>query len=207
MDFLREHASLLRRFWQAELRKQVPIGAMALVFSTVMGCVLCLLRPKLGDDTIASFMEMASASGVIEADGSLTAVRILYHNWIALLGIVLYGLLPVICVPAIMVATNGIYMGVILAHYHNQGLSMGLALAGILPHGVFELSALVLAGSTGLCLCRRITDRALHKTDKIHAAALAEDILRVMLLLVFPLLLLSAVTEVYITPTVLSLFL
>ena len=78
-------------------------------------------------------------------------------------------------------------------------------LAGLVPHGIFEVPALLLSLAAGLCLCRNI-NRYIRCNEKGMMKPLLLDLLRVVGLLVVPLLALAAVMEAYVTPLAMQLF-
>ena len=83
------------------------------------------------------------------------------------------------------------------------GLSPWKFLLGfVIPHGIFEVPAIILAGALiirlGLIL---VTPNEEHSIGEAWVRTLA-DWARIMLLVVFPLLLAAAFFEVYITPQV-----
>ena len=92
-----------------------------------------------------------------------------------------------------------------LERYLMQGYGLGVYLVGILPHGVFELTALILACTLGLLICRTGTDRLRRKKEAVPLWPRLQDCLRVFLFAVVPLLALAALVEAYVTPVLLAL--
>ena len=77
---------------------------------------------------------------------------------------------------------------------------------GALPHGIFELSALILSCALGLLICRPGTERILKKSDTPFFRRVL-DCIRVFLTFSVPLLLVAALIETYVTPALLNLVL
>lgn len=77
--------------------------------------------------------------------------------------------------------------------------------AFILPHGIFELPAAILATAFGLRVGATIISGGKRGEGGGFIAALA-DWVKVFVILVLPLLLVAAVVEVYITPQIVTLF-
>ena len=96
----------------------------------------------------------------------------------------------------------GLFAGV----YVNNGISLLAYFAGIVPHGVFELPALILALSSGIYLCRKVTDYVRHNKKGVMGP-LMKDLLRLFVMHIIPLLVAAAVMEAYVTPQLLKLFL
>ena len=83
---------------------------------------------------------------------------------------------------------------------------MVLYLAGILPHGIFELPALLISAACGVCLCRNMSRLVTSSPKRVPMVELLSDLLRVMLLIVLPMTVAAAFIEAYVTPLVMSLF-
>lgn len=128
-----------------------------------------------------------------------------FNNVVAALLSMLYGLIPFLPLGALSIGTNALLLGVFAAIYQQQGLGLGVYLLGILPHGIFELTGLILACAMGLLLCRTGTDRLLRSKEALPLWPRLLDCLRAFLLLVAPLLLLAALVEAYVTPLLIDL--
>ena len=126
-----------------------------------------------------------------------------YLNQVTCLSI-LYGFFPHIFLPALLLGLNAMVLGFTGAYYVNHDHSLLVYLAGILPHGIFELPALALSFSCGLFLCESVTQRLRTRKKGLVIAALSQ-ILRIFVFRIAPLLLAAAFTETYITPAVLRL--
>ena len=116
------------------------------------------------------------------------------------------GRAPSLLQPVITPPAKGILLGVMGGIYWSQGLSAALFLAALLPHGIFEIPALLLSAACGVCLCRNMCRIVTGSQRRVPMVELAGDLLRVMLLLVFPLTVAAAVMEAYVTPLVAGLF-
>ena len=93
------------------------------------------------------------------------------------------------------------------AYYHINGMPLSVFLAGILPHGVFELPALAIAAALGFTLCLTLAKKILRAPGTPLMKDLASDVLRTLLLILFPLVLVAALMEAYVTPLVMGMFL
>lgn len=85
----------------------------------------------------------------------------------------------------------------------NMGISPWLFLvAFVIPHGVFEIPAIILAGGAALRLGATLTTPAKGRTMSEALLELLADWVKIMVGLVIPLLLLAAAVEIYLTPRV-----
>ena len=203
---IREHLAELRLFFRAQAGKICWIVALVFLGFTLLGYGACRAQPELLEQIVGYFQEMVEESGIISENGSVSVLGLLVNNWMAMLVSILYGFIPFIFFPLISVASNAVIIGAVAAYYQALGLPLSLLLAGILPHGIFELPALVIAGAMGFLLCRNMVRIVLHSGRAAPLPELLINILRTLLFLIFPLLVCAALTEAYVTPAVMRLF-
>ena len=113
---------------------------------------------------------------------------------------------PVATVGKFALGFNALLLGLFAAYFLNNGISMLAYLGGILPHGIFELPALVISLACGIYLCSRINQYVRKNTRGMMAPTL-KNIVRVLTLTVLPLLAVAAAVEAYVTPAVMQFFL
>lgn len=207
MSFLRDQLSLLREFLKSDFRKLLLWCAVGLLGAIAVGAVLGLVSPEAVEQAIATITQVIEQAGVIDADGQISVFALLNNNWSAMLTALLYGVIPFICLPALNIVSNGFLLGILGAWYVTSQFSLAAYLAGLLPHGIFELPALVLSCACGLRLCQRCTRLLTHHADYHTVLETLADVLRVMVLMVAPMLIAAAFIECYITPIIMSFFL
>jgi len=161
--------------------------------------------------SIASSQEMRDAlqlgSG-IELGSGATMLYILGNNLrailvIALLGIVSFGVLGLMAY-----ALNTGLIGLVLALYNLSGIDpLGVAISGILPHGIFEIPALIFSCAAVLQIGAVLVAPDPRRTlGEILIEALA-DWARVWVGLAVPLFVVAAVIEARVTPVLFQRFL
>ena len=207
MNWLKEQFSLLGQYLRADFRKTALGCALGMAVAAALGFALTLLQPEAAVTVLSGFMEQIAQSGVIDETGQMSVFALLMNNWRAMLVSVLYGLLPFVYLPLLSLLTNGLLLGMAAGIYQANELSLLALLAGLIPHGVFELPALVLSIACGIRLCRNMCLMVVNSPKKIPFATLAEDLLRVLVLVIAPLTVAAAFVECYITPIVMSWFL
>ena len=202
---MKDQFTKLRQFYRGELSYHLFIATVAFCVIIVLTFILGLLRPSIAANVMEFFANMVRDAGLVDDDGSISTVGIFLNNLRAFIITACYGFLPFLFLPALSLALNGAILGLFAAFYVNNGQSLLVYLLGILPHGVFELPALVLAMSCGLYLCRIITDYVRFNRKGTVKPALA-NIARVMVLNVLPLTAIAAVVEANVTPLILTHF-
>lgn len=208
MTGLVRHLRRLGEFLTTDFRKMLLISAAVLVLAAAAGWVAALLYPAQVQVVLERFMDAVDQSGLVDQEtGSISALGLMTNNWRAFLVTVLYGFLPFFPLSVLSLAANGLLLGLLGGWYQAGGLPMAAYLAGILPHGVLELGALVLAAACGLTLCRGMSRWVVVDPRRQPLLPLLEDLLRVLLLMIFPMTAAAALIEAYITPVVMSWFL
>ncbi|MBQ0038307.1 MAG: stage II sporulation protein M [Clostridiales bacterium] len=209
MAYLKEHCQKLRSFYQGNFSYFLRITTVAFLALAVGAYIVGIIKPAIAERTVELFVQQASNSGVISDEGSITATGLFINNLrVTTIGIV-YGLLPMVYLPALVLGVNASMIGLVGAYYTNGGASLWLYLLSIVPHGIFELPALVISLAMALYLCRLTTQRLKSKSSKQPKTPLKPalfDCLRVLIMQIVPLLLIAAVVEAYITPQLINLF-
>ena len=195
----------LADFWRAQFGHFVCITAIAFLAILVLSYVAGLLFPGLCTSVVDYFSEIMASSGIMDDTGAVSPLGLFGNNLRATLATMLYGFIPFLYLPALSLGVNAIVLGVMAAYYTHNGISLLVFLSGILPHGIFEIPALLLSMASGLCLCKNI-NTYIRKNEKGVMKPLLLNLLRVACLLL-PLLAVAAVLEAYVTPLVMSLFL
>ena len=193
------------RFISKDLRWIFP-GAVVIFISLI---VLTDLFFSKHPEQMQQIMDMfAQTLEDIAPDGEISAPYLFLNNLQACAMAVILGLIPFLFLTAFTLIVNAAVMGAVAAMYRMMGRSVAVMyLAGILPHGIFELPAILLSISMGLYLCYCLVKRICEGRYKrgIVKKALANS-LRTFLCLIIPLLVVAALIETYITPVILTHF-
>jgi stage II sporulation protein M len=136
----------------------------------------------------------------------LPAPVLFYHNARTTLAFLLLGLVSFGTLGLTLFVGNIALVGGVLGAAHLVGYSPLVAFAsGILPHGIFELSAIFLATAATLRVAAQLvtpqSDKSLGETLLLSLA----DWFRVFVGIVLPFLAIAAVIEIYVTPLLIQL--
>ena len=156
--------------------------------------------------TLRTFAQQMAELGIMDTTGRVDVLALFGNNVRATVFSIAYGFIPFIYLPALSIGINSLLLGLFAGVYVNNGISLLAYFAGIVPHGIFELPALILALSSGIYLCRKVTDYVRHN-EKGVMGPLMKDLLRLFVMHIIPLLVAAAVIEAYVTPQLLKLFL
>ena len=189
------------------LRHEFWNTAAAFGVLTLLGFAVSLIKPELAQGVLDRFTVQIEQLGLTnDVPQSQMMATLFFNNVIASLLSMLYGLIPFLPLSALALGTNALMLGAFAAIYQQQGIGLGVYVLGVLPHGIFELSALILSCALGLLICRTGTERILKKSDTPFFRRVL-DCIRVFLTFSVPLLLVAALIETYVTPALLNLVL
>lgn len=205
MEWLKKQHRTLWQFYRETFGEALLMTAAAFLIICLLGFGVSLFSRSIPELVLNYFTQMVQDGNIITDDGIIHFGALLINNLRAAAISVLYGFIPFIYLTALAVGMNALIIGVLAAYYVNSGTSLLIFFAGILPHGVFELPALLIAFALGLLLCRRTT-QYVRKNTKGMMKPLLCNIARSFVMHVLPLLVMAAVAETYITPAVLALF-
>jgi stage II sporulation protein M len=136
----------------------------------------------------------------------LPAPVLFYHNVRATVAIFLLGLVSFGTLGLTLFMVNMVLVGGVLGGASLVGFSPWLIFAaGVLPHGLFELTAVILATAAMLKAgAQLVTPQPDKSLGEVLILSLA-DWSRVFIGLVLPLLVIAAIVEIYLTPVLIKL--
>ena len=205
---LQYQISGLKSAWQNGLSGEVLRTAIAFPILVMLSFTLCTVFPALRDSLLSRVLSSMESMGIVNEDGSLSALALFSNNLRATVFIMVYGLVPFIQLPALALGVNTMALGVLASWYIAQGYSIVAFLAAVLPHGLAEFPALILAFGVGLYVCGQVTRRLFRRDESaLHIWDCLVLISRMLLLVLIPLLAVAAILEAYVTPLVAALFL
>jgi stage II sporulation protein M len=216
-----------REAWRRYYRRYFKYAARALGLGFVAGFLYFLLWPAQEKKALALVVQ-ALKDIPLEASPPVLALTLLFHNARASVVAMAAGVVPFLFVPILDPILNGGVLGLLVSIARHQRLDVPrLVLTQILPHGVFELTAVLYATSLGLYLSAGMGKTAVaawrarqdHRAGRIASGAGPESqagagpegtesdvaglilgVVRSFVLVVLPLLAIAAFVEAFITP-------
>jgi len=173
---------------------------LLLFFTTItVGWVGSSQNPSVGTDLMKLFEK--EVAGQMSEDNPLDMCIKLFANnleacVLLFLGGASFGILTIF-----IMSLNGIVIGAIMEIVHHDHSALFVA-AALLPHGIFEIPAFILAGALGILLAQSLIQEWYGSED---AAVTGKALARIFLLYVLPLIAVAACVEAFITPVVIHL--
>lgn len=166
-----------------------------LLASIVIGAYSPILFPDVGKTLLASSQQFAHT--ILERPDWQIFLFVFLNNSVKAFAIVLLGAAAGV-VPVVFLAVNGYLVGLVSVFIAKQS-GVTAVLIGLVPHGVFEIPAMIIAASLGML----IGSRTVQKLWGERAYRLGHEYvqsLRFFLVVALPLFLIAALVEVYVTP-------
>lgn len=181
------------------LKKETIISVLVFIIGIVL--LFILVEPETANKMISDFFE--GKTDILAPDGSVSALGLLRNNVSASLVMFLTGLIPFIFFPLIGMFVNGAIIGALFKLFYANGVNiLALFIRGILPHGIFEIPALIISAAMGVKLCTTVIGK-IRKKDVSIGETLKELGFK-FITVVVPLLIVAALVEAYITPVLLG---
>lgn len=175
----------------------IAIGLFGVGIASGLATPPAIITELISED-LAAIRELAA---ILEPFKITTAIFIFLKNVSALL--ISFVFSPILClVPILALTVNGWLISFISVAVVQEE-SLGLLLAGLLPHGIFELPALIMGEAAALSSGALIIVALVSKRKKDLLLPGLKQNLR-YLLIACALLLPAAVIETYVTPLFLS---
>ncbi len=217
LTFWRSFKGTARTPWtwlKNEVPKTVRKQSRAILMTVVIGLVAAVggyLWVSSHSTGIIGTLEGNNLSEVLSINGSFPLTdgfsfpMILGNNIRVTLVILFFGLFSFGVLGALVYLLNMGIIGAVLSLVGIMGLSpLTIGVFGILPHGIFEIAALIFASAAILYIgIALVTPRTQLTLGEVLIEAIA-DWMKIGLGLVLPLLTLAAAIETWVTPVLLS---
>ena len=206
MDFVKKQAVLAWKFYREQLLR-LHLGCMlAFLAVCALSAVVLGLFAEQAQAIVESFMAEVQQSGLVDENGSISLAALFGNNLQATLTATVMGFVPFVFLPVFSLALNGAVIGAVLALSGAMGMQTGqVVLLGLLPHGIFEIPAIMLGVAMGLYLCRQMNGTLRKRPGTPKIEAVLPHLCRVTVFGVVPLLVAAAVIETFVTPLLLGL--
>ena len=206
MNFVKKQAVLAWEFYREQLLR-LHLGCMlAFLAVCALSAVVLGLFAEQAQAIVESFMAEVQQSGLVDENGSISLAALFGNNLQATLTATVMGFVPFVFLPVFSLALNGAVIGAVLALSGAMGMQTGqMVLLGLLPHGIFEIPAIMLGVAMGLYLCRQMNGTLRKRPGTPRIEAVLPHLCRVAVFGVVPLLAAAAVIETFVTPLLLGL--
>ena len=176
------------------------IVVFLLFFTTILvGWVGSAVNPSVGPDLMKLFEK--EVAGQMSVGNPYEMALELFANNLQACVLLFLGGASFGIVTIFIMSLNGIVIGAIMEMVHKDHTPLFVA-AAILPHGIFEIPAFIIAGALGILLAQSLIAEWYGSGD---TAVVARQYGRLFVLYVLPLVAIAACVEAFITPVIIHL--
>ncbi len=181
------------RIFQILCKNRFLINVSFIIF--ISGLTAGIISYDQVKEGIPSLMETVY-SGIISESVYATIINVIIRNlWassiITVLGITVF-------LSGILLFFNGFILGVVIRLAYSNGLNLLNIILGIIPHGLFEIPALLISASVGMRMGLELI-RSPPKERIKNICTSIKEASQVYLTIVIPLLILAAFVEIMIS--------
>jgi stage II sporulation protein M len=185
-----------------EIKAFIGIVVALFVLSAALGYVIPGMYPEVVDALLSGLQDKADQ--LTGQQPLLMMLGIFWNNAFASLLALIFGLAAGLF-PLFFVMSNGIAIGIVLEMIvAKMGASVGILVfvAGILPHGIIELPAVLISASIGLKLGYHALLSLIKRQDMVTIELMSG--LRIFVFWIVPMLFVAAFIETFITSLLLG---
>ncbi len=180
------------------LKTAFLISTTIFILGCVIGFIVTLIYPDFGEEMITLFTDMVAGQMFMDVPEFL-AIELFLNNLLActvlFLGGITLGLLTVF-----VLFFNGLIIGGIIPPISAKS-GIETVILGIVPHGIFEIPALLFSGALGILVGHALLVEIMGSGD---CAGEAKRLSLLFVKYIIPFLLVAACIEAFITPLVIS---
>lgn len=189
------------RFFGRHILKLFLLTLGTMVLLTIAFFYYYEQNPASAIEEIQSFK--ATTANLITSDNKISFIALFLNNIKAGTFYLLFGFIAPLSVLVTVILTKSLGASLVYSQVENSIPAWKGLLVNVLPHGVFEISAVCLCISVGLY----VGTYWLRKNKVYRGQQLVKYTVILYVCFVFPLMLLAALIEAYITPQLGAMFL
>lgn len=198
VSFIKKCITFTNKYFKEKLLKCFLIAGIIFILAGVVSFfVIRTMDAEFLLDMYKNIAEMIGAKPVVNDDGTLSFWGIFFNNLTAGVIISLTGFIPFLFLPVWYISINSALVGAVMAILDvvtEESVILSFV-KYILPHGIFEIPAIILEGAVGICicafLCRKIFGKAKEESLVFHL----KGFLGVHIFYILPMLLIAAFIE------------
>lgn len=189
------------RFFRSKLLFVFILSCFILIITAIFVYIYSMSHPHLIESGIKKSEHLVKAYQ--GTSNSMKCIKIFLNNLLVSVETTVLGAIPFLFLPIWMAVKLGYVLGVIfIFDLRLRGLSVGYFITTVMPHGIFEIPALLYSVSIGIYITIEVSKKIVTKNRKSSISFL--DILKKVynsyVLVIIPMLFLATMIEVFITP-------
>lgn len=191
-------------YFSKNLKRLFSIYLLLFVALAVFSVVLFQNNPDIANTYYQEISKLFAEKNMFDKSGFDLFVSIFVNNIWAGGMVILLGFIPFLFIPNFSFISNVMVLGVMGAVFQINGIGLLPFFAGILPHGVLEIPALILGTVLGIHICQKLTKVIFRRGASGEFKQAFFAALRIFLLWMVPLFAFASGIETFLTPMLLK---
>ena len=193
-------------YFSKNLKQTFFICLGIFVVTVIINAIIFQTNPQIAEMYYKELVAVFEDKSMSHYTGLSLWLWIFMNNLLAGGLTVLSGFIPFFFLPLLSLVSNAMIIGLLGAVYQINNVGWLPLLAGILPHGMIEIPALVLAATLGIHICSVIIKTIAKKNLKGEMKQAVLACLRIFMLWIIPLFFIAAFIETFMTPIIFNAF-
>ena len=193
-------------YFSKNLKQTFFICLGIFVVTVIINAIIFQTNPQIAEMYYKELVAVFEDKSMSHYTGLSLWLWIFMNNLLAGGLTVLSGFIPFFFLPLLSLVSNAMIIGLLGAVYQINNVGWLPLLAGILPHGMIEIPALVLAATLGIHICNVIIKTITKKNLKGELKQALLACLRIFMLWIIPLFFIAAFIETFMTPIIFNAF-
>lgn len=197
----------MNKIWNSEFKEFNRVILKYFVISLILffGSILTIkFILGMNPENVIKTLDNYAPKRALTHEGYKDFLAIFFHNMIACLSAILFGFVPFIFWPIISCVKNAYFVALLLAGFEIEKFNvLVISLVSLIPHGIFEIPAVLYSFSIGIYLCTTITLSIVRGTSSKKYIC---EIKKAFIYIVIPLLLVAALIESFVVPYLIKIF-
>jgi stage II sporulation protein M len=187
-------------FFKSKLKSRFILIVALFLISTILFYFCFLQYPQGANLVTKNLSTQYQYKGVISAEGTVRSLNLFLMNLKISVLIGISGIIPFLFFPILVI----LLWGYAFVDAGSKGISIfNLFFFGILPHGIFELSAIFYSASIGTLIAFEISKKIIRRhptqANSFPIFNIVKEAARSYIFVIIPLLVLASLIESYIT--------
>lgn len=191
-------------FYCKELKRIFLMTSILFFIVLIITSLYLYNNPHYTQQLLTSIKEVLLSKDLLTDTGTIRVGSLIANNLFASFTSIAIGSIPFLFLPFLSLLINAGVIGVVFGSMPVTQFSIFFIISSILPHGIFEITALLLSLSLGLYLCKELCRCIIGSKRTYSLFSICIHILRIYILIIVPLMILAGFIETYITPLIMN---
>lgn len=194
----------IKPFYQKELKRIFILLTIAFFVICIVTGIFLYNNQDIANHLFMEIKKLLLSKDVLNDAGTISVSSLIANNLLVSFISILTGVIPFFFLPVFSLLLNAGMIGVVFGAMPITSSSVLFLMMGLVPHGIFEITALLLSLTLGVYLCKEMCLRVIGKKREISNTQMIFHIVRIYLLVIVPLMIIAGFIETYITPLLMN---